>query len=334
MNTDPARDFGPEPARVAEHPRPNHFLLHLSDTHLLPPGGRLYGSLAPERTLRRIIEDLLIEGTRPEAMIFTGDLADHGDPEAYRMLRNIVEPAASEIGAQVIWCMGNHDDRGAFRESLFGQTDNHKPVDRTYDVGGLRVITLDTSVPGHHWGDVTDAQLDWLAEELSERAPHGTILAMHHPPLPCIQDLAAVVELRGQRALAEVIEGSDVRSIIAGHLHFSTSGTFAGVPVSVASATCYTQDLTAAPRATRPQDGAQSYNLVHVWDDVVLHSVVPASAGRTLSATSAEESARRLEAAGVVIAPAHHPRTDAAHDPMDALLRAMTQPISLPTRRN
>lgn len=319
--------------RLTEHPRPDHFLLHLSDTHLLPPGGRLYDSVAPERTLLRIIEDVEATGARPEALVFTGDLADHGDEAAYDLLRRIVEPAAERLGAQIVWCMGNHDDRAVFRRTLFGQAHSTRPVDRTYDVNGLRVITVDTSVPGQHWGALGGEQLDWLAEELATPAPHGTLLAMHHPPLPCIQDLAAVVELRGQRDLAEVVEGSDIRGILAGHLHFSTAGSFAGIPVSVASATCYTQDLTAAPRATRPQDGAQSYNLVHVWGDVVLHSVVPARASRVLSATSAEESERVLAATGVVIPEALHPPIVPATrrpDPVDAELTAMTRPIQLP----
>ena len=39
--------------------------------------------------------------------------------------------------------------------------------------------------------------------------------------------------------------------------------TFAGIPVSVASSTCYAQDLTVPVGGTRPQDAAQAYNLVN-----------------------------------------------------------------------
>jgi 3',5'-cyclic AMP phosphodiesterase CpdA len=223
--------------------------------------------------------------------------------------------------------MGNHDDRAAFRRELFGQPGD-RPVDRVYDVNGLRVITLDTSVPGHHHGELTGAQLDWLAEELASPAPHGTILALHHPPLPCIQDLAVMVELREQAALREVVEGSDIRTILAGHVHFSTNGTFAGIPVSVASATCYTQDLTGEARGTRPQDGNRSYNLVHVYDDLVLHSVVPVAAGVTMSATSAAESAAVLAAHGVRIPDAvNAPSRTRRPDEVDRELEAMTRPI-------
>ncbi|MDQ1531070.1 MAG: 3,5-cyclic-AMP phosphodiesterase [Microbacteriaceae bacterium] len=321
-------------SRMAEHARPDHFLLHLSDTHLLPRGDKLYDSVSPEVTLARIFADLEDSGTRPEAIVFTGDLADHGDASAYRLLRRIVEPAAARLGAEVIWCMGNHDDRGTFRRVLFGQVANARPVDRVYDVNGLRVITMDTSVPGEHWGALSGAQLDWLAEELASPAPHGTILAMHHPPLPCIQDLAVLVELREQRELADVVEGSDVRGILAGHLHFSTNGMFAGVPVSVASATCYTQDLTTEERGTRPQDGAQSYNLVHLFGGMMLNSVVPISAGRVLSSTSAAASAAVLTTHGVVVAPPELTPVQSARklDAVDRELEAMTAPITLPPR--
>ena len=139
--------------------------------------------------------------------MFTGDLADLGEPDAYVRLRELVEPAARRMHAQVIWVMGNHDERGAFREVLLGQHPSVAPVDRVYWLGGLRVIALDSTVPGHHYGEVTSAQLDWLAEELASPAPHGTILAMHHPPIPSVLDLAVLVELRDQARLAKVEQG-------------------------------------------------------------------------------------------------------------------------------
>jgi Icc protein len=290
--------------RVAEYPRPDHFLLHLSDTHLLAPGGRLYGAVDSERHLRELFAELERSDGRPEAIVFTGDLADRGEPAAYERLRSIVEPAAARLGAQVIWVMGNHDDRAPFRANLLGEMPTSNPIDRVYDVSGLRVIVLDTSVPGHHYGQVTPSQLDWLAEELSVRAPHGTIVAMHHPPLPSVLDLAAVVELRDQASLREVLEGSDVRGILAGHLHYSSTGSFAGIPVSVASATCYTQDLNVPVGGTRGRDGARAFNLVHVYSDTVLHSVVPIGEYAALDYVDAAETRRRLAAAEVVIAEA------------------------------
>ena len=309
--------------RTAEYPRPNHFLLHISDTHLLAGGGKLYGSVDSETHLRNVFADLEASGGRPEAIVFTGDLADKGEPDAYTRLRDIVEPAAARLGAQVIWVMGNHDDRASFREGLLGEVPTDRSVDRVYDVNGLRVITLDSTVPGHHYGQVSDDQLDWLAEELASPSPHGTILALHHPPVPSVLDLAVSVELRDQKSLAEVLEGSDVRSIIAGHLHYSTNATFAGIPVSVASATCYTQDLTVEYGGTKGRAGAQAFNLVHVYENTVLHSVVPIGHYPTLDFISAEETKRRLDLQGVRIAEAVSPLV--SPEP------PMTMPILLPT---
>ncbi len=308
--------------RTAEYPRPDHFLLHLSDTHLLGGGNRLYDSVDAEAHLRQLLDELEASEGRPEAIVFTGDLADRGEPEAYDRLRRMVEPVADRLGAQVIWVMGNHDDRGAFRSQLFAEQPSSRPVDRVYDVNGLRVITLDSTVPGHHHGELTGAQLDWLAEELSVPAPHGTILAMHHPPLPSVLELAVAVELYDQGGLAEVLYGSDVRSIIAGHLHYSSTGTFAGIPVSVASATCYTQDLNVPVGGTRGRDGARAFNLVHVYPGTVLHSVVPVGHYSALDYIDAAETQRRLAASGIVIA-------DRINQPV-APEPPMTMPIRIP----
>lgn len=303
--------------RTAEYPRPNHFLLHLSDTHLLSASEPLYGAVDSAARLEQVVAEIEASGIRPEAIILTGDIADKGERGAYERARTIVEPLARRLDATLIWAMGNHDERRAFRSGLFGLQPTERPVDFVYDVNGLRIITLDTTVPGEHYGALTSDQLDWLAEELATAAPHGTILAMHHPPVPSVQDLAVLVELRDQRSLAEVVEGSDIITIIAGHLHYSTTAMFAGIPVSVASATCYTQDLSTAGGGTRGRDGAQSFNLVHVYGKNVVHSVVPLGHHATVGEpVSAEVTAQRLREAGVRIAPALEPAPVTASIPV------------------
>jgi 3',5'-cyclic AMP phosphodiesterase CpdA len=236
-------------------------------------------------------------------LIFTGDLADAGEPDAYRKLRGLVEPLADRLCAEVIWVMGNHDNRAALREHLLGGAPTMAPMDRVHDIAGLRVIVLDTSVPGYHHGEIAPDQLRWLAAQLAEPAPFGTILAMHHPPIPGVQDLAVTVELRDQARLARVLRGTDVRSILAGHLHYSTTATFAGIPVSVASASCYTQDLLTP--GTRGRDGAQAFNLVHCYPETVVHTVVPLAAGHTVGRFVQPKTAQQeLADAGVSILPA------------------------------
>ncbi|MDJ0396317.1 phosphodiesterase [Rhodococcus sp. G-MC3] len=289
-------------ARTAEYPRPNHCLLHVSDTHLVAQGD-LYGAVDSTERLSRVLSDVMASGVRPDALVFTGDLTDRGEARAYDALRSLVEPVADALGARIIWAMGNHDDRATFRVRLLDQEPSTGSVDRVHDIDGLRVITLDSTVPGQHHGALSSDQLDWLTEVLVTPAEFGTILAMHHPPVPAVLDLAVLVELRDQKDLADVLRGTDVRSILAGHLHYSTTATFAGIPVSVASATCYTQDLNVPSGAIRGRDGAQGFNLVHVYDDTVVHSVVPIGTYDTVGEyVPGDEVARRLEQSGVRIA--------------------------------
>ena len=70
-----------------------------------------------------------------------------------------------------------------------------------------------------------------------------------------------------------------MRGILAGHLHFSTWSTFAGVPVSVASASCYTTDPAPVDRFVSGVDAAQAFTMVHTYDDRLVHTLVPLERG-------------------------------------------------------
>ncbi len=265
----------PDLTQFGQHPAPTHVVAHLSDVHLLADGKLQYGAVDTEAGLSLALRRLRQVQPAPQVLVFTGDLADQAEPAAYTRLRELVEPVAAELGAQVVWVMGNHDERTEYAAGLFDE-DSDATQDRVYDVAGLRVIALDTSVPGYHHGHLTSSQLDWLRDQLATPAEHGTILAMHHPPIPVPMLRAAeIIELLDQHELAAVVKGSDVRSIVGGHFHFSTYSTFAGVPVSVASASCYTSDPAPVERFVSGVDGHQAITMMHVYADRIVHTIVP-----------------------------------------------------------
>jgi Icc protein len=272
---------------LGQHPDPSHVVAHLSDPHLLADTLQ-YGVVDTAARLEQALTRLGRLPTPPQALVFTGDLADRAEPAAYAKLRGIVEPVAADLGAEVVWVMGNHDERRAFARGLYGD-DGHAPQDRVHDVAGLRIVALDTTVPGWHHGELSDDQLAWLRDVLSEPAPHGTLLAMHHPPIPVpMLRLAELIELHDQPRLAEVVDGTDVRGILGGHFHFTSYSTFAGVPVSVASATCYSSEILPDQRLLSAVDAHQTFTMLHLYDDRVVHSVVP-------TADAAEVSGYGLE---------------------------------------
>ncbi|GGH46553.1 phosphodiesterase [Microbacterium album] len=265
--------------QFGQHPPARRTIVHLSDTHLLADGAPLGGRFDTEANLRATLARVEQLETPPDALVFTGDLTDLGEPEAYRRVRELVEPVAERLGAPVVWVAGNHDERPEMRRDLLGLSADEQPVTGVWDLGGLRLVALDSTVPGWHHGELGAEQLGWLREVLAEPAPLGTILALHHPPLPSHVPLFDILELRDQVPFAEVIAGTDVRAILAGHLHYSMSGTFADVPVSVAAASCYTMDVARPAQRVNGMDAGQSFHLVHVYDHTITHTVVPVHAG-------------------------------------------------------
>lgn len=275
--------------QLGQYAAPKHVIAHISDTHFLGGGKPLYGQVDTDAHLTRALHQLERSGANIEALVFTGDLADLGEPDAYTRLRGIVEPAAARMGATIVWVMGNHDERADYASLLFDEVGSDVPQDRVYDINGLRIISFDTTVPGWHHGELTDAQLEWLAAELATPAPDGTIIALHHPPIPTPRlEAMGMLELQDQARFADVIRGTDVRAILGGHLHYSTHSTFAGIPVSVASATCYTLDVSRGDRMLSGVDFGQSVNFVHVYDDQLVHSIVPIGESDEVTSFSAE----------------------------------------------
>ncbi|MDO5663563.1 MAG: hypothetical protein Q4G40_12770, partial [Brachybacterium sp.] len=125
---------------------------------------------------------------------------------------------------------------------------------------GGRVVVLDSSVPGAGYGHLEDAQLDWLRGVLAEPAPggaedggagRGTVLAIHHPPLVAATPMLRALDLDGLDALAEVLEGSDVRIVLSGHYHHSFDGSIGAVPVHVVPGITNVVDPLAAGREER-----------------------------------------------------------------------------------
>lgn len=259
--------------QIGQFPAAQHVLAHVSDPHL-GAGETVYGTVRADDHLTTVMEQVISH--RPRAIIVTGDIADTADVSAYERARRIIGDAASSAAAEVVWVMGNHDSRVPFARTLLDAdvVDPDEPLDRVLLLGGLRLIVLDTTIPGYHDGQLRSSQLEWLGQQLSEPAPEGTILAMHHPPTPTHLPLAALIELADQHLLADVVRGTDVRGILAGHYHYSCHTTLAGIPVSVAPSTCYGLDAGFDPGGLSAVDGLRGFDLVHVHPGQLVHSTV------------------------------------------------------------
>lgn len=231
----------------------DHLLVQISDVHLMPDGELLHG-VSPRENLLRALDTLAEAEVNPGVFVLTGDLADSGDPECYEDLAGIMSEAADLHGATVVYVPGNHDRRPAFRQHLLGLVPSSEPVNQVHWHGDLRIVSLDSSVPDNEFGLLEEETLQFLAVVLSVPAPGGTIVAVHHPPIPSpIIPMEKIMLLERDR-LAQTVLGSDVRLIICGHNHHAGLGSIGSVPVWVSPSSAYRLDVLSRD-ATRDRPG-------------------------------------------------------------------------------
>jgi len=260
---------------------PTHRFAHLSDPHVTGDGSPVGGVVDARAQLARALEVLTSWNARCDAWVISGDLSDDGSVASYTWLRDTVLDAAGSVGVPVVWATGNHDDNANFRVGVLGESADPGPVDSATDVNGVRVLVVDSNVPGTPAGTVSADSLAWLRDRLAEPAASGlgTMLVVHHSPLPPLQDAAWRWPLTNPDALADVVRGSDVRAVLSGHFHHSAFGTWAGVGAGIAPSLAYTQDVTVG-RDLRGQFANTGFCLVELHDDVVTHTVVPLDRGK------------------------------------------------------
>jgi 3',5'-cyclic-AMP phosphodiesterase len=206
-----------------------------------------------------------------------------------------VEPFADRMGVPVLLVPGNHDERAPFREHLLDGEPTGDSIDQVRWAGGLRVIALDSTVPGRPHGELEDAQLQWLAAELATPAPQGTIVALHHPPIGGPAEFGGIITLHDHQRLAEVVRGTDVLMIVAGHTHHASAGALGGVPVWVATATAYQLDALAAGAEVMRGLAGSAFTRIDVKDGAAVATHIPVLAGSPLYSIDWETVARFID---------------------------------------
>src|SRR3954469_1590261 len=261
-------------ALTGRHPSPTHVIAHLSDPHLRADDHLLAGHIDTAAQLRQALARIEASGEPIDALVISGDLTDTGDPLAYALLREMVDPVVARLGCALVLTGGNHDERRPLARVLHGK-DTDEPQDSVTLVRGLRIIAVDSAVPGHHYGGFSEAQYAWLTRELAKPAEHGTILVLHHAPVIYRSPVMQLLDFDDVARLRQVVDGTDVRAVLSGHLHVTSFGTLGSVPVIVAGGTSYVDDVGAPRELLMGVDGPQSWNLVEVHPDQVVATVVP-----------------------------------------------------------
>lgn len=208
-------------------PVPAPFLVvQLSDPHI----GAHWNDEDPVAALREVVDAVLALPNRPDTVLISGDLSEHGSPDEYAA----VNDAVAAIGAPVHVIAGNHDDRAALRAAFALPGEAAGPIQWAADLGPLRLLGLDTTIPGRDGGALGAELLRWLDAELSRAPDQPTLLAMHHPPITTGVAPWDAIGLPpvDRAALGRVLDAHpQVRRVVSGHVHQTITASLAGRPV-------------------------------------------------------------------------------------------------------
>ncbi|MFC4588062.1 metallophosphoesterase [Sphaerisporangium corydalis] len=217
-------------------------IAHVSDVHI-------DGSARSAERAERVVRHLSGLPGPIDAVLVTGDIADHGTAEEYEIAHGLLR-----FPYPTIICPGNHDSRPEFRKVLLGEaggTDGSAAINQVLRVGGLTVALCDSSIPGRDDGHLDEETLRWLTEILAS-ATGPVLVGMHHQPVPVGVPYVDDIRLREPERLEAVLRAHPrVVALLVGHVHTPASTVFAGLPVyvapGVASTALLPQETTAHP---------------------------------------------------------------------------------------
>jgi Icc protein len=207
-------------------------LLQVTDPHLFgDPATELYGVNTAD-SLRLTLAAALADGPAPDAVLVTGDIGDDMSAEAYAHFRRTLQ----DCGAPVFCLPGNHDDPALMTTLLDG--DGFQYCGRAR-IGGWGLVLLDTHVPGRPHGRLAAAELERLDAELRALDDAPVLVALHHPPLPVGSAWLDGVGLTNGDAFLDVLDRhSNVRCVLAGHVHQEFDAPRGGVRILATPSTC------------------------------------------------------------------------------------------------
>jgi 3',5'-cyclic-AMP phosphodiesterase len=248
-------------------------LIHLTDTHFVTPGLKLYG-LDPRARLDAAIADINRNHADAELVVVTGDLTHWGEPAAYHAFAE----SMARLTVLAVTLVGNHDRRTPCLELVpTAPRDPNGFVQGIRDTRAGRLVFLDTLDETSHAGQMCDRRFDWLTRTLAETPSDQAIFVfMHHPPFAvgvhAMDDIALVERARFRDIVTPY--ASRIRHLFFGHVHRPISGSWAGIPFSTLRGTNHQVafDLDpAAPHLASQEPPAYAVVLIG-GDSVVVHT--------------------------------------------------------------
>ena len=252
-------------------------IAQITDFHVIEPGRRLFDTIDTGRGLARAVERINQLPRQPDAVVMTGDLVNWATAAEYDHLRTLLAP----LKAPFYVLPGNHDDRDQIRKAFADH--DYLPAEGpslhyAVDLGPVRLIALDTLVPGRVGGRLSGDGIAWLEAELAAASGRPTLIAMHHPPVPIGIPFMDRIGLEEPEAFARLVEANPaVERILCGHAHRPVQVRLGATIVNVCPSTAHQFALALAPDDAEAWVPAEPPAIqLHLWSPdtgVVTHTV-------------------------------------------------------------
>ena len=245
-------------------------IVQISDPHI----GADWGGGDPVANLAAVVESVRSLGTSVDAVLVSGDLADHATDDEYEQVRKLLAP----LDAPLYVLPGNHDDRNALRRNFGVPGAGGEPVQYAVDLGSVRLIVLDSTRPGEDRGELDSSRLAWLDMTLGDDPYQPTLLAMHHAPLRTGVPVLDEVGLpdADRRALGAVIDRyPQVVRVLAGHIHQTLVAVLGGRGVLAAPSTYVQTKLRFGSREIEFTDEGSGFALHRMVDGELISYIQP-----------------------------------------------------------
>ena len=194
-------------------------IAQLSDPHVCAEGTLYQGLVDSNAMFVAAIRHLNSLPTVPDVVILTGDVTEHGTPEEYALSRQML----SAIKQPLITIPGNHDQREQFRRAFADMPyiPEAGPLHFSVsDVGPVRIIGLDVTVPGAHHGTIDERAIERLEAFLADDPHRPTMIMMHQPPfesgIPYLDQYRCFEQ---QRLADQLSKFDNIECIVCGHVH-------------------------------------------------------------------------------------------------------------------
>jgi len=241
-------------------------IAQISDPHVRPAGQLYQGVVDSNRMFEEAIAHLHALGRRPDLVLLTGDLVDEGRPEEYAQVRRLL----AQLSIPYLVIPGNHDHRENFRTAFA----DHAYLPATgalhycIDTHPVRIVALDSCIPGLHHGHVDAEGLAWLQRTLEADREKPTLLMLHHPPFTSgipYMDSYRYIDTAPLEAIVRSV--GNIELVLCGHVHRTMLRRWAGTVVCSCPSSTTEIALQLAPDAAPASYLGRPGCMLHLWDE-------------------------------------------------------------------